>query len=342
MGITVHAPHLDLFFRNLLDRELSPCFSVGFMDVKEDSLYEFREGFSAPAGYERSPIDRHTRFNIGSVTKIITGSLIVKLIEDGLLTLTTSVQTIIPSFPFSDVTVLHLLTHTAGYEGFDEPWPSKEDAEAYLIKIYRISNRSYSPGERQIYFTQGYTILMDIVEKVTGTSLEQFARETLFVPLEMENTTFETERMQDHSFVLPWNYETGSCMSHLRHAAVTGDSGLYSTADDLMRFAELFLRAGKFRDKRIFSPAGIDLMMREVTNGKFAKTPVFWQRTDTDQYGCFGDLHSPSCIGHPGFSGCMLSIDPRYQRIGVILTNSPRLHSDEENYKIIWNKLMSL
>ncbi|MFC5406821.1 serine hydrolase domain-containing protein [Cohnella soli] len=342
MLLSAHAPRLDSYFNRLLEEELSPCLSIGYSDNSRELQYAFTGGCSAPKGYERAAIDGRTRFNVGSVTKIVTASLIVKLIEEGLLTLHTPVRSVIPDYLFPDVTVWHLLTHTAGYEGFDEPWPSREDAGAYLRRIYAIDSRSYSPGESQIYFTQGYTIIMDMIEKLTGRSLEVYAREMLFDPLEMRDTTFETSLLQEGTFVLPWNYETGSGRNDLRHAAVTGDSGLYSTVSDLMRFAQLFLHAGKVEDKIIFSSAGVDLMLREATGGRFSKTPIAWRKSDIDPHGCFGDLQSPSCIGHPGFTGCMLTIDPHYERIGVILSNSPRLHSDWSNYNKIWNKLMTL
>lgn len=342
MMLTAHEPRMDSYFHRLMEEELSPCMSIGYLDCNREIRYAFTGGYSAPEGYDRTAIDDRTRFNVGSVTKIVTASLIVKLIEEGLLTLRSPVRSVIPDYRFPDVTVWHLLTHTAGYDGIDEPWPSREDAEAYLRRIYAIDSRAYTPGERQIYFTQGYTILMDIIERLSGKRLEAFARECLFDPLGMKDTTFETPLLEEGTFVLPWNYETGSGMSGLRNAAVTGDSGLYSTVSDLMLFAQLFLRQGKHGDRIVFSSAGVDLMLHEATGGRFSKTPIAWRKSDTDPHGCFGDLQSPACIGHPGFTGCMLTIDPHYGRIGVILSNSPRLHSDWRNYNKIWNKLMTL
>ncbi len=83
-------------------------------------------------------------------------------------------------------------------------------------------------------------------------------------------------------------------------------------------------------------------LLAEASAGRFNKTPAFWVKGAEDRYGCFGDLHTSSVVGHTGFSGCMLWIDPEYAIAGAIVTNSTRLHEDWRRYKRINNRLLSL
>lgn len=164
--------------------------------------------------------------------------------------------------------------------------------------------------------------------------------------------------------------------------AVMGDRGLFTTADDLLKFGSFFLsdrdngerepilsggdnveRVPILRDGNagkgdrvlsegdnggskagapLFSKAAIDFMRRSIPGISPTKTPVFWRKGEADGYGCFGDLNSEEAIGHTGFTGCMLLIDPARDTVAALLTNSLEWHADWRNYRLLCNLVMAL
>jgi serine-type D-Ala-D-Ala carboxypeptidase len=320
----------DNYFYELIKSGITSCISIAL--CKNDKLiYKCYLG----------EINANRRSNIGSVTKVFTGALLLKLTEQGKLTLTDPIKKFIPEYKFDNVTLLHVLTHTAGYTGKDGiPWPeSKEKINDYFNWIYN-TNLKYKPGEISEYWSYGYSIIMDVIQRITGLSLEEFGQEVLFKPLNMSKTTFDITKLKPEEYILPWDGK--NIMANFKTIPPTGDIGLYTTAEDLVKFGNMVLNFGKFNNKKIFSKPCIDLMLHEVTGLKFMRTPNFWIKGSNDIFGCFGDFNSPSAIGHTGLSGCMLMIDPEYKTTIAIVSNSMVLHSDWKNYKRIINFLLSI
>lgn len=335
---------LDRFNKGLIEKGLTPCVTMAVM--KENCLvYSFVEGYSSIGDENAIAIDYKTLLNIGSVTKPVTASLIVKLMEKGMLTLDDPVKKYIPEYKFNNVTLYHLMTHTAGYDdavNLSLEWPkSSSELKEYFRKIYAIDYLKYDPGTVDVYCTQGYTILMDVIERVTGKSLEEFARNELFEPLGMINTTFELNLLKTNNYAMPWKKINEHMFDYLKFTPPTGDSGLYSTAFDMIKFANLFLNDGIFEGKRIFSKASINMMLRESTGGQFFKTPVFWYKGYKNSKGAFGDLNSFVAVGHAGFSGTLMVIDPAYNIAITFFTNSNDVHDDYSIYRRLCNVTMA-
>jgi CubicO group peptidase (beta-lactamase class C family) len=183
---------------------------------------------------------------------------------------------------------------------------------------------------------------MDIIQRVSGQSLESFAREHLFDPLGMSNTTFDTATLRQGDYTLPCTSDNMASETKYDELDATGDSGLYSTASDLAKFGKLFLSGGQTSGKAVFSEAAIQFMLGDATGGRFARSPIAMMRQVNNTHGCFGDLNSPQAMGHPGFSGCMLTIDPMYGIAAAIVTNSQNLHADWGNYRAINNFMLSV
>lgn len=329
------------YFQSFIDNGIAPCLSI--LAVKNNQVICDFTGGSVKNGSNERVIDNKTRFNIGSVTKPVTASLVLKLVEFGEICLNDAVQKFIPEYLFKDVSIYHLLTHSAGYdESINIQRPKeKNDKLSYLKQIYLIDALKYTPGEVSTYFTQGYSILMDIIERITSTTLEEFAREFLFNPLGMSDTTYEITSMEEDQFVLPYNNSEKRYETEISKTPATADSGLYTNTRDLIKFSQMLLNGGVYNDKRIFSKSCVDLMLGEGIDNKFMKTPIFWMKGSSDIYGCFSDLCSGLTVGHPGYSGCMLFIDSVNKTTAVILSNSMELHSDWKNYKKIGNLIMS-
>src|SRR5690606_17000360 len=109
----------------------------------------------------------------------------------------------------------------------------------------------------------------------------------------------------------------------LKDMAITADSGMHSTAGDLVKFGRMFLNEGAAEDGRsVFRPSTTALMLRPCISGLYNYTPAFWYKKSDYDSGSFADTHAIGTVGHAGFSGCMLWIDPAHRRTGAIVTNS--------------------
>lgn len=335
------AQTLDVYLNRLMETGLSPCFSVKMMRGGKE-CYSFLGGRETPAADAR-PLTAETRLNIASSTKPVTAALALSLVERGLLALGDPVRRYIPEYPFDSVTVFQLMTHTAGYdETFIIPWPrTRAERAAFYQRIYAVDKLKYAPGEKAAYWTFGYAILADILQRVAGCELEALAREVLFQPLGMAHSTFELSTLRPREYILPWFERENRSFPEACVPVATGDSGLYTTADDLIRFAQMLLDDGMWEGVRVFSSMAARLMLRESTDGKFMRSPGLWIKGAGDPMGCFGDLNSPLAAAHTGMTGCMLLIDPPVQATVVILTNSLRLHEDWRNYQRILNALLA-
>jgi CubicO group peptidase (beta-lactamase class C family) len=291
---------------------------------------------------DRTPVAGGTKFNIGSVSKLVTAALVVKLCEEAALTLDDPVQRFIPEMRHPQVTLLHLLTHASGIRAVMLPWPKLGGIRPYLEGLYAHMEWDALPGEQFGYYSPGYTILMDVLERVSGMELEPLAQSLLFKPLGMDNTTYGMSTLQAGEYVVPIHADRQTTAVEYDELAVTGDSGIHSTATDLVKFGAMILDRGMAGMQRIFTEAAIDLMLRESTGGRYARTPLGMQKTEHDIHRCFSDLNSPQTVGHPGFSGCHMWIDPVYDTAGVIISNSIHMHGDWRNYRLLATHSMKL
>lgn len=340
-GIAVRVD-LDRYLEDRLHDGITSCITVALSDDERTRYAGWKGDTDSREGGGTLLVGPETRFNVGSVTKPITASLVCKLIELGEITFSDSVRRIIPEYPFHDVCISHLMTHSAGYDEHRQPaQPTRQQGiEGYLRELYAIRDKSTAAGVRSGYFTAGYAILMDIIQRVADTDIESFARQILFDPLGMTRTTYDTTTLNEADRVYPVTVE-GHRSLELKEMAITADSGLYATAEDLVKFGRLFLNEGTADDGRsVFLPSTTAFMMSPYMSGSYDYTPVFWYKKSIERTGNFADTHAIGTVGHSGFSGCMLWIDPTYRRTGAIVTNSVKVHTTRGYYSLINNALM--
>ena len=298
-------------------------------------------GGGAPS--EDAGVNRMTRFNIGSAASLFTGALIVKLMEFGEIRLTDSVCRFIPAFPYDDVTVFHLLTHTSGLSSASLPLPDNSAAKReFYKKLYEGLKSGCVPGVKYEQYQYGHAILADIVETVSGQMLEELASVLFYMPLGMKCTTYNGAALKDNQYVVPWNHKENRFMGELHTKQSTGQSGVYTTALDLIRFGRMFLNGGEFEGKQVFLESSIEFMLREITAGRFMRTPLFMIKRKVDIYGCFSVKQSDDAVALTGDTGSIIFIDPPRGIVGTALTNSTWVHAVSQNYGNIVDILMSI
>lgn len=178
---------------------------------------------------------------------------------------------------------------------------------------------------------------MDVIQRVTKESIESYAQRVLFKPLEMHATHYDITAIPPESLILPCN-EKG-LLEDLRHAPSTGDSGLLTTAQDLVRFGQAVMTGKNRQGKRIFKPETVECMLTECTQGRFKRTPLFFYHGSSEKASCFGKAASPQAVGHPGFSGCCLILDPVKANVVGLTSNGVHFHEDWSNYGNVYDVL---
>ncbi|MGB8983239.1 MAG: serine hydrolase domain-containing protein, partial [Anaerolineales bacterium] len=151
------------------------------------------------------PIGPDMVFRLGSLTKQFTAVAILMLAEQGKLALDDSISRFLPDYPTHDhlITIEHLLTHTSGIKSYTAmpEWPSlwrKDFTVQELIDFFKYQPMESAPGKRWAYNNSGYILLGAIIEQVSGQSYEQFIRQSIFEPLGMKQSYYDSP-----SWVIP-------------------------------------------------------------------------------------------------------------------------------------------
>jgi uncharacterized protein YbbC (DUF1343 family)/CubicO group peptidase (beta-lactamase class C family) len=268
-----------------------------------------------------------TIFDLASLTKVVaTTTAVMQLVQKGQIRVNEPVAKYIPEFAENgkeEITIRELLTHFSGLPqdlDLSQPW---EGREAGLRMAY-AEKPIYAPGSRFLYSDVNFIVLGALVERVSGMSLQDYCEKNIFVPLKMTRTRF----LPPASWlpkIAPTQYDEHDKMLRgvvhdptvRRMGGVAGQAGLFSTADDLAKFAQALLGGST-----ILSP----LMVEKMTTPQQPPTSEvlrgFGWDIDSPYSSNRGDLLPVGSFGHTGFTGTSLWIDPTTRTYIIVLTNA--------------------
>ena len=287
----------------------------------------------------REPMTPDTIFDLASLTKpIATASSILLLAERGRLELDAPVSTWVPSFGVPDkaaITVRMLLTHTSGLPAASALSHYEKPTPDLLATIGGLPLR-FAPGTGYLYSDVGYVVLGILVRRVAGVGLADFARTEVFQPLGMDETRFLP---MDAGRIAPTEPEGGRMLRGIVHdprarrmGGVAGHAGLFSTADDLSRFARALLGGGVVNEAtdvgspasrmRVWQADTVESMWNPAGHSSHPRTAA-WDivRVWDAKMG-----RTRTTFAHGGFTGTYLWLDPERGNFMVLL--SSRLHPD--------------
>ncbi len=280
------------------------------------------------------PMTADTVFDLASLTKpVATATSLMLLVEQGKLRPSDRVAQYLPAFGQNGkdrITVEQLLLHTSGLEADNPLTDYQGGREKALDRIYALKLEA-EPGSRFRYSDLNYIVLGELVGRVAGVPLDRFAQEHIFAPLGMDDTAFlPGERLRARAAATErreGRWMVGEVHDPRAYAlgGVAGHAGLFSTADDLARYARMLLRGGELDGKRILAVATVKAMTepRRVPGGLRA----FGWDVDTAYSRNRGDLFPRGKgFGHTGFTGTSLWIDPDSATAVIFLSN--RVHPD--------------
>jgi uncharacterized protein YbbC (DUF1343 family)/CubicO group peptidase (beta-lactamase class C family) len=280
-----------------------------------------------------------TLFDLASLTKpLATASSVMLLVEEGKLRVSDPASQYLPAFAAKGkdkVTVEQLLLHTSGLIA-DNPVADYKDGRAKAIERICDLEPATEPGTKFTYSDLNYILLGEIVERVAGAPLDEFAEKRLFKPLGRTTLTFHPgEGLRDRT--APTEQRDGKWLVgevHDPRAALlggfAGHAGLFGTADDLAVYAQMLLGGGAWDGKRILSPLTVKRLTTPhavpLGGGAYGQRTYGWD-VQTAFSSNRGELFRAGAgYGHTGFTGTSLWVDPESETAVIVLAN--RVHPD--------------
>ncbi len=276
--------------------------------------------------------------HMASITKVFTATAAMKLVEDGKLWLEQPVKSILSEFDtpmHGNINLWHLLTHTSGLWADDGYW-----CEPYPIDYFEIINKpdwikrllsgpiQAKPGEQWNYCTLGFSVLGEMIARVTGMKVEDYIEKEVFKPLGMTRSFFNPDKSLIPDITTTESWETDSFINgprDERHFAL-GGFGAYSSLPDMFRFAQCYLNGGTLDGVRLLGRKTVEAMTRNqlenVPSFHWGKNCKSFRQGLGWEFYSDGPTESVECYNHEGWGWCSLFIDPREQFIFASFTNT--------------------
>jgi CubicO group peptidase (beta-lactamase class C family) len=290
--------------------------------VSKDGNVLYKKGFGYADIEKKELIKPDTKFRIGSITKQFTAAAILKLQEEGKISVTDKLSKFLPGFPRADeVSIHHLLTHTSGIHSYTGK-PEFLDrvvspvTEEELIAFFKNDPYDFSPGEKWLYNNSAFFLLGHIIGKITRKPYGTYLKETFFDPLGMTNTGVHSATLNLQNEAKGYTKENGQYKPALNWdmSWAGGAGALYSTVEDLYKWNEALFSGKVLQEastKAAFTPVVLN-------NGK---------KPDYVSYGYgwgFGSYRDQDIIEHGGGLHGFISQLVRYPEENitiVLLTN---------------------
>ena len=283
-----------------------------------------------------------TVFDMASCSKAMsTATCAMILIDRGLLRLNDRVDQYVSEFEnWKDsitgeteaIRVIDLMTHTSGLPPYA---PVQELKKKYgspnpqaVVNWISHCKRLYAPETGWTYSCCNYIMLQQVIEKITGQTLQQFAHDNIFAPLNMRHTDYRptkelaalcapTEKQADGNCLLGVVHDPLACTMM---GGLSGNAGLFSSAEDVATYCAAILNKGELNGKRILSPLAVKCMETVPRSlAQFGHTPGWGISTPYSSNS--GDLLSAQTFGHTGYTGTSIVIDPANDVAIILLTN---------------------
>ena len=333
---------LDALLKDAVEKGQAPG-AVLLVGHNEVFIYRKAYGYRS-LDPSKEPMTVDTIFDVASLTKVLaTTSCVMRLVQLGQVKLNDPVARYIPEFAQNgkdDVTVRQLLTHYSGLRpdlDLKQYWSGLEEG----YKRANAEKLINPPGSVFVYSDINFVVLGELVQRVAGMPLDQYSQTYIFGPLGMMSTRFlppadwkpriaPTERDERSGQMLRGVVHDPTAR---QMGGVAGDAGLFSTADDVARFAQALLNGGA----PVFSPWVVEKMTTPQQPPNLTDVRGLGWDIDSPFSSNRGDLLPVGSFGHTGFTGTSLWIDPTTNTYIVLLTNA--VHIKQGNVIALRNEV---
>jgi CubicO group peptidase (beta-lactamase class C family) len=284
-------------------------------------------------------------FLVASITKPVTVTAVMLLVERGLLALEDKVAAYVPKFAANgkkEVAIRHLMTHTSGLPDMvpnnARLRAAHQPLSAFIEEICGLP-LLFPPGAKVSYQSTGTAMLAEVVHQVTGTTLKDFLHKEVFQPLGMGDTSLgwqpeKKDRIAGVRLESPeqartdWNWNTPYWLGF---GAPWG--GMITSPADFGRFCRMMLNGGALDEVRLLSPATV----RALTSNQLSALPLLpeeerrcrpwglgWRLNWLGHSAHFGDLLGSRTYGHWGATGTLCWLDPEADAFCILFTTQPQ------------------
>ena len=355
---TGHGPGAAAALQPFVDRQVI-AGAVGFVADKDKVIVADAVGLADVAAHK--PMDPNAVFWIASMTKPITATALMMLVDESKVHLDDPVEKYLPEFkgqmvvvekddahmllkrPVHPILVRNVLSHTSGLPRaslIEHPTLDLSPLER-RVRSYAMQALEFEPDSKYQYTNEGLNTAARIIEVASGMPFATFLQTRLFDPLGMKDTTFWPQSGQIAR--LAKSYRSDGTKLHEttiralrapfddRTRQPNAGGGLFSTGSDLVRFGQMILNGGEFHGRRFLSPGSIRLMcwneLGTVHRGDYG---FGWHTTPTAQLEGAKDESAIRSYGHAGAYGTELWIYPQQGVLTVMLIQSATiLRSDQ-------------
>ena len=330
--------------------------------VAKDGKVVYNRCYGRQTYDDNAPLmDTNTVYDLASLTKVTATNLaVMKLVDAGKISLDDKLSRYLPYLKHTNkknITVKQALSHFARLKAFDAYWKgSTEDGSLYVgdnppegvtaigeniyIKnsyrknlLVQIAGSKLEKQQKYLYSDLGFILLADLVQHVSGQSIDIFTQQQFYEPLNMKNTCYQPLQ---HGIkidrIAPTEYDKSFRNQQLRgyvhdpNAAamggIAGHAGLFSTANDLFRIYQMMLDSGRYDSHQYISAKTFNTFNSRHFADKgnrralgFDKPFINGRSTNV------APQASQSSFGHTGFTGIMVWVDPQYNLIYIFLSN---------------------
>ncbi len=328
---------------NLFQQEIEKrSFPGGSVAIGYRNSLVFHHGYGKFSYSAKSPaVTAGTLYDLASLTKVVsTTTLAMQLFEQGQLKLDDPLIRFYPSFTGGGrekVTLFHLLTHTSGLPAH-RPLYRRVCGKQEMVKKILNLPLEFKIGCKAVYSDLGIILLGDIIEKLTGMTLDTLSFERIFQPLGMCHTLFNPPANLKSKIAPteldPWRKRLLQGEVHDENTfameGVAGHAGLFGTSGDLAIFCQMILNGGVYDHHRVVFQSTLEKFTARQREPANSSRALGW---DTPSEGSSaGNLLSSNAFGHTGFTGTSIWIDPSRELFMVLLTN--RIYPSRKNNAI--------
>jgi CubicO group peptidase (beta-lactamase class C family) len=344
-GSIEHESALEQRVRAQLDLGVSDGLTMGavMMVVQREKVLAFEA-----AGYsnadEKTPMRTDAIFDIRSISKAVTVFGALLLIDEGKFALDDPLARFLPEFSRVKVkgqtqptnvaiTIRQMMLHSSGIAE-DRPPELENITRSFdhtlteAVALVAQQPLDFTPGTQWAYSSSGIAVLGRVIEVVSGQSYESFMQQRVFQPLEMEDSSFFTNRAKIARIPTMYNLEKGHLIKDVMDVTRPGqrysapEFGMFSTAEDLRHYCQMILDRGSWKGRKILSSKLVDEMTRpemQTAVPKYQAGLGFAIHTGREAEMSYAV--KDGSFGANGASGCIIWMDPSLQLMRIYLTH---------------------
>jgi len=322
--------NIDTIMHAAINDSVFPGGAVGIM---KNGALVWQETYGYHDYHKTRAVRSNDIFDLASVTKIMsTTSSIMLLVDSNLISLDDPIAKYIKEFDTDDkqeITIRHFLLHTSGLPAY-KIYVDLLKTRSEIVDAVRNEPLENKPGEKYVYSDLGFILLAEIVEIVTGKRVDQFIRDELFHPMGMHSTWFDPQNATTNltERILPTEidtvYQRGIVRAKVHDErayfmdGIAGHAGLFSSIQDISKYAYMLLNNGFYGGHQYLSPEIIDYFTgpRSTINHR----GLGFDRK-SEGFSTAGQFTGDHTFGHLGFTGTSVWMDPDEDIAIILLTN---------------------